>query len=40
MCAKSFKKVDYIDCKIIVFEVEHFLHLTKQGQQSLNPLEA
>jgi hypothetical protein len=41
MCGKSFKKVDYIDYKIIAFEVNKrvfFLHHAKHGQQTLNAL--
>jgi hypothetical protein len=33
MCTKSFKKIDYIDCKIIAFEVKKrtFLMTCKTG---------
>jgi hypothetical protein len=39
MSAKSFKNVDYIDCKIIVFEMNKrvFLHPSKKGRDVLQP---
>ena len=39
MHSKNFKKVDYIDCKIILFEVKekYFFTSSKQKQQTLNP---
>jgi hypothetical protein len=40
MCAKVFKKIGYIDWKIVAFEVKNklFFHLARKGQQTLNPL--
>jgi hypothetical protein len=37
MCGKSFKKVDYLDCKIIAIELKKRVfvsHPTKQVQQT------